>query len=154
MIGLFIRWAVNTIALLIVVSLLPGITVDRWETVIVAALVLGFLNSFLRPFIVLLTLPFQVMSLGIFTLFVNAIMFYFVSKIVTGFYLATFWSAFWGALLFSFISFLLNIIIDPAGRISVTFRERSHFYKNFESTVIDVEGKTKNDDDQKRSLGH
>ena len=142
--GFLIRWLVNTLALLAVVWVIPGIHVDRWETVAVAALILGLFNAFLRPVIVFLTLPFQIVTLGFSILLVNGLMLYLVSKIVEGFYITSFWSAFWGAILFSLISFLLNLSIDRRGKIHVDFREyRSFDKKNVD--IIDVEANVHKD---------
>ena len=143
MIGLLIRWLINTIALIIVVKIVPGIHAQRWEVVGLAALLLGFLNSFLRPFLILLTLPLHIFSLGFFTLIINGLLFYFVSKVVEGFYVHSFWSAFWGALLFSIVSFILNVFIDAKGKISVSFYRERSFRSLKDRDVIDTEGETK-----------
>ena len=82
----------------------------------VAALALGLLNTFLRPLLMLLTLPVNILTLGLFTLFVNGFIFYLTAWLVGGFVVAGFWSAFFGALVFSVISCLLGILIDPEGR--------------------------------------
>lgn len=146
MLGFFITWFTNTLALLIVVRLLPGIQVDQWETTALAALVLGLLNAFLRPLLIFFTLPLHFVSLGFFTLVINGFMFYLVSKIVEGFVVVNFWSAFFGALLFSVVSFLLNFFIDPNGRLKVrVYRQRS-FYDSKPTHVIDIEGKSKDDE--------
>ncbi len=117
--GFFIRWLVNIIALVAVINVVPGIHSDRLETTIVAALVLGLINAFLRPLVIVFTLPLTILSLGLFTLFINGFMLYLVSKIVAGFSITGFRSAFWGALCFSVISFLLNIFISPQGTFKV-----------------------------------
>ena len=145
MTGLLIRWLTNTIALVIVVEIVPGIHADRWEIVGLAALVLGFLNAFLRPFLVLLTLPLHIFSLGFFTLIINGLMLYLVSKVVEGFHVVSFSSAFWGALLFSIISFILNVFIDAKGKINVRFYRERSFQNLRDKDIIDIEGETKND---------
>jgi len=152
MVGFFIRWLVNTLALIIVVNIVPGISAGEWQTVAVAALVLGFLNAFLRPLIILFTLPLHVMSLGLFTLVTNGLMLYAVSKIVEGFYVAGFWSAFWGALFFSVISFVLNFFIDPQGKVSVHVYQRQSRYPGGDEHVIDVEGKSKDEPKDRRNI--
>jgi len=113
MISFIIKWFADILALLAVVNLLPGISVDNSRTLAAAALVLGLVNAVLRPLILLLTLPFNVLSLGVLTFFVNGFLFYAVSKMVKGFYVSDFWSAFWGAIGFSLVSFLLNFMISP-----------------------------------------
>jgi putative membrane protein len=113
--GFFIKWLVNIVALVAVINVVPGIHSDRLEATIVAALILGLINAFLRPLVIIFTLPLTILTLGLFTLFINGFMLYLVSKIVEGFNITGFWSAFWGALCFSVISFLLNIFISPQG---------------------------------------
>jgi len=120
-----ITWFVNTLALFIVAYSVPGIGVDRWNTAIVAALVLGLLNAFLKPFILLVTLPITVLSLGLFTLVINGFLFYLAAKLVKGFTIAGFWTAFWGALLFSIVSFLLNLWLNPSRNVAVRFHRSS-----------------------------
>ncbi|MBP1752164.1 MAG: conserved rane protein of unknown function [Geobacteraceae bacterium] len=109
--GFLVRWVINTISLFAVVNIVPGISVNMWTTAIVAALVLGLLNAFLRPLILLLTLPVNLITLGLFTLLVNGFMFYLASFLVKGFMIAGFWYAFLGALVFSIISSLLSLLI-------------------------------------------
>jgi len=120
--GFLIKWFVNIVSLLVVIHAMPGIRADSVETAAVAALVLGLVNAFLRPFVILFTLPINVLSLGFFTLVINAFLFWFVSRVVSGFSVAGFWSAFWGSLLFSVVSFLLNSFVSPRGTVNVQFR--------------------------------
>jgi putative membrane protein len=104
-------WFINCISLLVVVNIVSGISVSNWQTAIIAALVLGLLNAFLRPLIIFLTLPVNILTLGLFTLLVNGFMFYLAAMLVRGFVIAGYWNAFLGALVFSVISFLLNLLI-------------------------------------------
>lgn len=108
-----IKWFVNIIALLVVIHVIAGVSIDNMQTVLVAALILGLLNTFIRPFIVILTLPFTILTFGLFTFFINGFLFYLAAKFVKGFTVAGFWNAFWAALLFSVISSLLNFILTP-----------------------------------------
>lgn len=146
MIGFLITWFVNTVALIVVVKLMPGIQVDDGATVMVAALILGLLNAFLRPLVFLMMFPLYFVSFGIFTLFVNGFLFYLVSKIVEGFYVMNFWSAFWGALVFSVISFVLNLFVSSEGRVNMRFYRKYNF-RNNDPHIIDVEGKRKDNED-------
>lgn len=111
MMRFFIGWLVNTTALLVVVHVVSGISIDRWQTTFVASLVLGLLNIFIRPVLILLTLPVNVLTLGVFTLFINGFMFYLAASLVRGFEVMDFGSAFLGAFVFSIIAFLLNLLI-------------------------------------------
>jgi putative membrane protein len=111
MTSFLIRWFINTISLFAVVNIVPGITANRWTAMVIAALVIGLLNAFLRPLILLLTLPVNLATLGLFTLLVNAFLFYLASFLVKGFLITGFWNAFLGALVFSIISSLLSMLI-------------------------------------------
>ena len=111
--GLLLKWLVNTMALFVVVNVVAGISVERWQTLLVGALALGLLNAFFRPILLLLTLPINVLTLGLFTLIINGLIFYLAAWLIEGFYVAGFWSAFLAALVFSIVSFLLNLLIGP-----------------------------------------
>ncbi len=91
-------------------QIVKGIEISNTATVLAIALVLGIINAFLRPLIILITLPINILTLGVFTLFINGALFYLVSKIVKGFVITGFWPAFWGYILFSIISFLLSLL--------------------------------------------
>ena len=108
---LIVRWIINSTALLVVVHVVSGVSLDNWMTVFVAAIVLGFLNAFLRPVLIFLTLPVTVVTLGLFTLVINAFLFYLAAHLVRGFHVASFGRAFIAALVFSIVSFLLNFFI-------------------------------------------
>jgi len=150
MLDFLIRWVIHTISLIVVVAVIPGIYVDRWEITIVVSLILGFLNTFLKPLIIFLTLPLYILSLGFMTLIVNGFMFYLASEMIQGFYVENFFNAFLGALLFSVMSFLLNVFFNVGGK----FRTRV-YHKRFStdnSDIIDVEGKSRDDDYPKRRI--
>mgnify|MGYP001480119895 CR=1 FL=1 len=119
--GVLIKWVINSLAILIVTYIVKGIEIASPITVIVAAFVLGIINAFLRPFIILITLPINIFTLGVFTFFINGFLFYMVSKIVKGFVVTGFWPAFFGALLFSIISFLLSLLINKEGKLEIRF---------------------------------
>jgi putative membrane protein len=93
-------------------KLVPGIQIDHFSNLIVATLVLGLLNTFIRPLFVLLTLPVNVMTLGLFTLVINGGMFYLAAFLVKGFYVTGFGTALVAALLFSLFSFILNVVFQ------------------------------------------
>ncbi len=109
--GLLIKWIMNSLAILIVTYIVKGIEVANPVTAIVAAFVLGIINAFLRPLIILITLPINIFTFGLFTFFINGFLFYTVSKVVKGFVITGFWPAFFGAILFSAVSFLLSLLI-------------------------------------------
>ncbi len=145
---IFKLW-VNVIALFVVMFFIPGIRVDRIETALVAALVLGLVNALLRPVLVYLTLPLTIMSLGFFTLIINGALFYMVSKLVKGFSVVSFWDAVWGALLFSVFSFMLNIFFKPRENVRArVFRAGAQEHEagpRRRGAVIDTEGEVQRD---------
>jgi len=102
-------WLINTLAVLVAVYLVKGIHYDRPLDVAVAALLLGILNSVIRPFVVFLALPLVLVTLGLFMLVINAASLYFVGWLLRPqFYVRDFRSAFWGALIISVVSLVLN----------------------------------------------
>jgi putative membrane protein len=108
------KWIINSLAIAIVAHIVRGIEVSSTPVVLVIALVLGIINAFVRPLIILITLPINILTLGAFTLFINGALFYLVSKIVKGFVITGFWPAFWGYILFSIISFLLSLLVTAS----------------------------------------
>lgn len=112
MMRLILTWVLNSFALFFVMKLIPGIHIDNFRDLIVAALVLGLLNAFLRPVVLLFTLPLTILTLGLFTLVVNGVMFYLAAHLVTGFRVTGFGTAFLAALLFSLFSFTLNMLFQ------------------------------------------
>ena len=131
--GLLIKWIINSLAILIVTYIVKGIEVASPVTVIVVAFVLGIINAFLHPLIILITLPISIFTFGLFIFFINGFLFYAVSKIVKGFVITGFWPAFFGALLFSIISLLLSLLVNEKGRIEIISRRRDNddFFKQF-----------------------
>lgn len=111
MIKFLVKWLISTIALLVVIYIFPGVASQNFLTTIVMALVLGLLNTFLKPILSLLSLPIMLLTLGLFTLIINAFTFYLAAHMVHGFYVAGFWSAFGAALLYSFVTFLINLLV-------------------------------------------
>jgi putative membrane protein len=107
---LLLRWVLNAFALYFVMKLVPGIRIDRFGDLLLATLIIGLLNAFLRPIIVLLTLPVTILTLGLFTLVINGVMFYLAAHLMDGFRVAGFGTALVAALLYSLFSFILNVI--------------------------------------------
>jgi len=115
--GLLLRWALNAFALWVVSVIVPGIHADGIAATFVAALVLGILNALVRPIVLLLTLPINLLTLGLFTFVINALMLEMTSALVRGFTVDSFGSALIGALLLSLVSFVLNVFINERGGI-------------------------------------
>lgn len=108
---LLLVWILNAVALLIVAYLLPGINVASFGAALIAALVLGLLNTLVKPVLVLLTLPITVVTLGLFLLVLNALVFWFAGTILKGFQVSGFWWALAGAIVYSLISGLLSRLL-------------------------------------------
>ncbi len=116
---ILIRWAINALALVVVCHIVPGIEASNLTVILVAAIVLGIINAFLKPLLILVTLPINILSLGLFTLFINGFLLFLVSKIVKGFVIAGFWPAFFGALIFSLVSFFAGSLVSENGKIII-----------------------------------
>lgn len=111
--------ATGVLALLLVDGLFTRITLDSWQTVLGAAAVLALVNAYVRPLVVLLTLPLNILTLGLFTFVINALMLKFVAWLIPGFHIATFWTAFGAALVISLVSTVLNWVLKPGRHIEV-----------------------------------
>lgn len=105
---MLIRWLLNVIMVILVTYIVPGISVKSFYTALIVALIYGILNAIIRPILVILTLPINLITLGLFTLVINAGLFWLVSSIVKGFEIAGFWAAFFGALVLWIFSFITN----------------------------------------------
>ncbi len=116
--GIFVRWLTLTGAIIIASYLLNGIQVSGFFSALFAAAILGILNAFFRPIALILTLPINILSLGLFTFFINAFMLKMVSGVIPGFDVYGFWPAVFGSLLISLVSWLLNSFINERGRVN------------------------------------
>lgn len=94
-----LRLVINALIIIGITYLVPGISVSSFYTALLVAIILGLVNAIIRPIIILLTLPVNILSLGLFTLVINALLFWLVSTMVKGFNVDGFMPAFWGALL-------------------------------------------------------
>lgn len=106
-----------TIAILITAYLIDGIHVSGFFTAFFAAVFLGLLNAFFRPVLLILTLPINILSLGLFTFIINAMLLKMVSGLIPGFHVYGFWSAVFGSLVISLVSWLLTSFIDNRGQV-------------------------------------
>jgi putative membrane protein len=106
-----IFWAVNTLSLWVADDLFEGISFATLESLIIAGLLLGVVNTFLKPLLLILTLPLSILTLGLFVLIINALMLLLVAWVVPGFSVAGFWSGFLVAIFVSVFSFILNSLI-------------------------------------------
>ena len=108
---LLLTWLINAAALCALPFLLSSVSVTNIGAALVAALVLGLVNTLIRPVLVLLTLPVTVLSMGLFILVINALLFWGVATLIDGFHVAGFWSAFIAAILYSIISWALSTLL-------------------------------------------
>jgi putative membrane protein len=115
--GLMIRWLTVTCAIGVAAYLLDGIQVSGFLAAFLAAAMLGFLNAFFRPVLLLLTLPINVLSLGFFTFVINAAMLKMASSLIPGFNVHGFWTAIFGSLIISIVSFSVTMLISERGDI-------------------------------------
>jgi len=118
--GVLLRWFVLTIAILTACWFLDGIRVNGIFPALLAAALLGILNAVFRPILILLTLPVNILTLGLFTFVINALMLMIVSAVIPGFDVKGFWTAVFGALIIGVTSWLLNRFIGSTGRIEKT----------------------------------
>jgi putative membrane protein len=115
--GIFLRWLILTVAIIITSYLLDGIYVRNFLSAFFAAAILGILNAFFRPVLFILTLPINVLSLGLFTFVINAIMLKMASGVISGFNVYGFWPAVFGSLLISLVSWILTSFISERGTV-------------------------------------
>jgi putative membrane protein len=108
---LLLTWLINAAALFAVPYLMQSIRVESFTAALFAVLVLGLVNTLIRPVLVLLTLPVTLLTLGLFIFVLNGLLFWAVGNFVRGFYVADFWSALGGALLYSIISWALSSLL-------------------------------------------
>ncbi len=112
---MFIRWLINTIAIILAIKWVPGIVYSgAWWGILIVGVIFGLVNTFIRPFVKLFTLPLLILSLGLFSFVINALMLLLTSLLSAefglGFHVTGFKAAFWGALVISLISMVLSCL--------------------------------------------
>ena len=117
MIGVLLRMALVGLGLYIASRLVPGVSFADTKTLILAALVLAVVNAVIRPIVILLTLPFTIITLGLFVFFINAALFYGVSLLLPGFHVSDFAAALLGSIVVSITSLIGNAFIGRQGRV-------------------------------------
>jgi len=120
------RWVINTVAVMVAANIVPGIDYGGPASLVVASLLLGILNVVLRPLLWLVSLPVVILTLGLFTWVINALLLYFVGQLVKSFHVADFWSALWGALIISLVSLVLNSLTGTGDQRIEFRRARRH----------------------------
>ncbi|NNG00977.1 MAG: phage holin family protein [Desulfobacteraceae bacterium] len=114
--GIFFRWSVLTAAVFLTAYMFDGIRINSFMSALLAAAILGILNAFFRPIAIILTLPINLLTLGLFTFLVNAAILKMVSGLISGFEVQGFWTSVFGALFISIVSWLINSLIGDRGR--------------------------------------
>jgi putative membrane protein len=117
--GFLVRVAINALAIMLAASILPGISVDGIVPALAAAVLLGLVNAFVRPVLLILTLPITLVTLGLFLLVLNGFCFWMVASLVKGFHVAGFGSAMLGALVVSAVSWIVTALISDSGKVVV-----------------------------------
>ncbi len=108
--GILVSLLVNGLAVYITANILPGVSVNNFFTAILVSVVLGIVNTFIKPILFILTLPVTILTLGLFTLVINALMIFLVATFVPGFHVSGFWSALFFSLVLSLVSSVLRSI--------------------------------------------
>jgi putative membrane protein len=117
------RWLVNTVAVLVAANVIRGIEYETMAALLVASLLLGVLNALLRPLLLLVSLPLVVLTLGLFMLVINALLLMLVGQLVIAFHVAGFWAAFFGGVVISLVSLVLNALAGT-GEHRMEWRDR------------------------------
>lgn len=108
---LALRWLLSAMALMLLPELISGLRVESYAAALLTALLLGLINALIRPILILITLPITVLTLGLFTLVINALLFWGVAGLVSGVHVPDFWTAFWSAIVYSLLTSLVNIAL-------------------------------------------
>ena len=112
---LLLRWILFTLAIMFVAWLIPGIEVDSFQSAMLVTVIIALINIFIRPLIVLVTLPINILTLGIFTLIINALLFMLAGYLSPGFQVDGFLSAFLGSVVLSFLGLIINMVVLNKG---------------------------------------
>jgi len=115
--GILLRWLMLTAAILLAAYLVSGIEVHGFWSAFLAAAILGILNAFFRPILVILTLPLNILTLGLFTFVINAFLLKMVSGVISGFEVHGFWPAVLGSVVISIVSWVLSSFVNERGKI-------------------------------------
>lgn len=138
--AVLIKWIIMTAAILVAAYIIDGIRVGGFLSALFAAAALGVLNAVFRPILLILTLPINILTLGLFTFLINALMLKMASAVIPGFDVVGFWPAVFGSLLISLVSWALNTLIGDAGSGGIHIR-RVFRSGHRRSDVIDLDKK-------------
>ncbi len=119
-----LKWLVTAIAIFVVANVFGLIHIQNLTVLVLAALLLGILNAFVRPALLVLTLPINILSLGLFTLVINGFLLYATAGLVSGFDINSFWRALLAAFLISIVTAMINILIHKEPKVTVHWVKR------------------------------
>jgi putative membrane protein len=111
MLNMLIGWIINIGALLALPYILSGVSIKAWTTAALVAVVLGFLNIIIKPILIILTLPINIISIGLFTFVINGFLFWLTARMIDGFNVASFWWAVAGAIVYSLITWAVSSLL-------------------------------------------
>jgi putative membrane protein len=117
--GVFIRFVITGVAVFLAAQVIPGIELETMGAGIAAAIILALLNALVRPILYLFSLPLIVLTLGLFMIAINALLLHLVSALVKGFHVTGFWTSFWGAVVISVVSTILNLWVSEQGQLEI-----------------------------------
>lgn len=120
--GLLIRFSVTCAAVLVATQVVDGLSFESAAAGVAAVVVLSLLNAIVRPLLYLVSLPFILLTLGLFMVVINALLLQLTALLVKGFVVEGFWPAFWGALIISLVSTILNLWVSEEGRVEIVVR--------------------------------
>lgn len=112
-IAIIINWLLSALAILVVANVVPGFVINNFTTALIVALVLGILNALVKPILLILTLPVNILTLGLFTFIINAVLIYLASRLVSGFTLSGFGPALIAAILLWLINLAVHLVLFP-----------------------------------------
>jgi len=122
--GFFVRAIIVALGLWLATVWVQGVTIDGPTTLVLAGLLLGIVNSVIRPIAIVLTLPMTIVTLGLFLLVINAGMVALVAWMLPGMHVAGFWSALWTAVVVSLVSIVCSWFVGPKGKVDVFVKRR------------------------------
>jgi len=124
--GFLVRWLVSALSLWLASAIVPGMHIEGLGSLILAALLLGIVNAVFRPLVIFLTLPFTILTLGLFLFVVNAAMLGVVAWLLPRFTLTSFWAALLGSLVVSIVGTVLSWMIGPHGKYEALVVRRKY----------------------------
>lgn len=107
-----IKWIILAGAVFLAAEVIPGIAVTSWKTALIVGIVLGLINTFIKPILSILSIPINILTLGLFGLVLNALLFWAAAYFVTGFTIASFMAALLGSILVSIVMWIAHLFID------------------------------------------